>query len=123
MRFAAGGTHRPNLIVQALPIATEHHAALDDDVDFARAVLDRRLDFRKADLERREAVREGGGDSGHRDICALEGPDRGCNEIVVHADRRGGHAQLFHTHGLDQIGADGIAGLGAEAFDTAGRVI
>ena len=86
---AAGFAEGLDLVVERLPVAVQHHVALDDDVDLLGAVGDRGLDLREPGLERREPVREGGGDRRDRNAGALERLDRGRDEGVVDADGSG----------------------------------
>src|SRR5205085_11978610 len=83
MGVAASFAEGANLLVERLPVAIEHHLALDDDVDLFSAGSDGLLDLAELGVERREAMREGGRDGSNRDAGAFERLYRGRNERVV----------------------------------------
>ena len=96
-------------------------AAGDDDVDFRRARLDAFLDLADAQVEGRQARRKTGGDGRDGDGRARQRLDRRRHHLVIDADSPGG--QRRQAERVEDIGAHGGAGLGAEAADAAGRVV
>ena len=115
--FAEGG----DLVIEGGPIAGQDVGARDDDVDFGGAGFDGFLDFQQAGAERGLTAGETGGDGGDGDIRATEGAAGIMDAAVVDAD--GGDARgLGEAEGGDQLGAQGLAGFGAEALDAAGGV-
>ncbi len=115
--FAEGG----DFVIERRPIAGQDVGARDDDVDFGGAGLDGFLDFEEAGTEGGLAAGEAGGNGSDGDIGTAEGAAGIVDAAVVDAD--GGDAQgLPVAEGGDQLGAQGLAGFGAEALDAAGGV-
>ena len=67
-RLAAGGAHLLCFLIERLPVAGEHVAAGDDDVDFLGAGLHGFGDLGEAGFQRREAGGKAGGDGGDGDV-------------------------------------------------------
>jgi hypothetical protein len=70
VRIAAGFAERPDLLVQAFPVACQHLAAGNHDVDLGRAGAHRRLHLRQLQRQRYLPGREAGGNGGDRDPAA-----------------------------------------------------
>ena len=94
-----------DLVVERLPVAVEHHLALDDDVDFLGAGGDRFLDLAQLGIERREAVREGRRDGGDRNAGALERLHRGRDERVIDADRGRLDVEIGDAEAVEDLAA------------------
>ena len=121
MGIATSGAHFLGLIVEGLPVLGQDMAARDDDVDLARASLHTCADLGDAQGIGREPGRKAGRDGGDRDGGAFQRADSGFDHGVVDADRPGG--EVGYTQGLQQFGADRVAGFGAQALDAARGVI
>ncbi len=121
MRGAAGGAEGPHLVIERLPVAGQHVAARDHDVDLLGPGADTFLDLGHAQVERRQPGREPGADGGHGYSAALERADRCGNHIVINAD--GADLYAAYSQRLLNIRLDRLARLGAEPFDAPGCVV
>ena len=123
MGVAAGIAEGAHLVVERLPIAGEDVGAGDDDVDLGGAGSDRGFNFGDALLERRKPGREACRDGGDGDAAAFEGAQRGLQHGVIDADRADLDGVISHAQCGQDVFADGLAGLGAQARDFGGSVI
>src|SRR5690606_6639036 len=100
--------------------AAQHHAALDDDVDFLCAIGDRNLDLPDPGLDGGEAVRKGCRDGSNGNAGAFQRPDRSPDEGVVDADRARLDPEVPDAQPFEDAAAHRVARFGAEALDAAG---
>jgi hypothetical protein len=120
---AAGVPEGAYLVVERLPIAQEHVGARDDDVDLAGARLDRCPDLGQPLLEGVQARRKARRDRCDRDRRSPQRRHGGLHHGVVHADGGGREAKLRDAQALEDVRANGPAGLGAEPAYPSGRVV
>src|SRR5882724_8209056 len=97
MRWPAGILEHGYLVVERLPLSTEHMSARDDHVDFVGAGFDRTPDLGDSFGKRRQTGRESRRDRGNVDPASFYSPARRFDERVVHADGRNPDIQAFGT--------------------------
>ncbi len=123
MRLAAGFAHGADFVVERFPFLVEDMAARDDDIDLFRAIGHRHLDLFQAQRQRHQAGRKSGrhrGDGNARPVQRLHGRrDHG----RIDADGARLRRRIFQAQRLDQIGAQRMARLHAQAMHPRGRVV
>ena len=123
MGIAAGVAHFADFVVERAPVAAQDTLARDDDVDFLGAGFDRLMDFFNALGEGAQAGREAGRDGGDRDVGVVESAQGVLDALVIDADCADGEVEIGDVERLDEVGAQGLAGFGAEPPDFARRVV
>src|SRR5882762_1453224 len=114
MRRPAGILEHSNLIVERLPLSTEHMSAGDDHVDFVGAGLDGSPDFGDSFGQRRKSGRESRRDRGNMNPASFDSAARRFDERMVDTNSRHLDLQTFDSKLLHDLLLDGLARLGAK---------
>src|SRR5258707_12733776 len=123
MGVAAGLAEGAHLVVERLPVASEHVGARDDDVYLAGAGGDGGANLVEVLGEGILRGGEAGGDGGDGNLRAGERLHGDGNKVVVDADGADADAQAERAQPLEKIRTDGLARLGGEAAHRAGGVV
>ena len=121
MGIAASSAHLAHFVVKRLPVARQHMATADYNVDFLRASGHTVADFLDAQVERGQPSRKACGNSGHRDIRPTQRVHSGFDHVVINAN--GPSCQALHTDCFEQILRHWLTSFGAKTPHAAFAVV